>query len=176
VYCFLIFLSSSLYLFRISVCNLYSFNDISYYVGSRTYTDILPYFVRSNYDLYLWILLGGGHCGEMAYVAKTILEEKGYEAYIAGFPGEDHFFAVVFINDSWIVIDPGYPCCYAVSFHERIKHRIMKEYGNISSIIVYVIEQDAFRLTYQYKGFIELTQYYLPYDTFVIHVYIKGIQ
>ncbi len=170
---FAILLFSSLNLFRISVNALNNLSDISHYVISRTYTDHLPNFVRSNYDLYLWVLLGGGHCDEMAFIAKNILEEKGYEVYIAGFPGEDHYFAIVRINDSWIVVDPGYFPRRAIPLDKRVECRI-REYGNISSIIAYIIEQDTFKLAYRYEGFIELTQYYLPYDTFVIRITYKG--
>ena len=168
----LIMIGGSYAIFRISIMELYSLDGVSEYVFTRTYYSQLSSF-RSYYDIYYWILFGVGACDEMALVVKNILEEKGYEVYITGFPGEDHYFAIVYVNGSWIAIDPGYFPHKAIPLDERVRYRV-KEYGNVSSIIAYVIEQDTFKLTCRCEGFVELTQYYLPYDTFVIHVTYRG--
>ncbi len=157
----LIMIGTTYVIFRSSIYGLHSLEEISDYVNTRTYySQALP--IRGGNDIFMWSLFGVGACGEMAYIAKVILESKGYEAYVAGFPGEDHVFTVVYINGSWWVLDPGYPCCRSVSMVERVKYRI-QEMGNVSSVIVYL---DA--------GFIDLTEYYVPYDTFIFNVTYRG--
>ncbi len=154
--------SISYAMFTATTASLNDFAEISQFVESRTYPVSGLFSWRSYNDIYMWSLLGIGACGEKAYVVKTILEEKGYEAYVAGFPGEDHMFAVVYVNGSWWVLDPGYRCCHSISMAERVKYRI-NEMGNVSSIIVYLDE-----------GFIDLTKYYIPYDIFIFNVTYNG--
>lgn len=114
-------------MFTYAIEHINSFNEISWFAYSRTYPlNIFPgsSSLRSYNDIYMWSLFGVGACYEMAYVSKIILEEKGYEAYIAGFPGEDHVFTVVYAGDSWIVLDPGYPCCRVIPLSGRVKYRM----------------------------------------------------
>lgn len=159
-------------IFKISIMEIHSLADVSRYVYTRTYYSQLPH-LRSGYDLYSWIVFGVGACDEMAFVTKSILDEKNIEAYIAGFPGEDHYFTVIYTNDSWIVIDPGYYPSKAVSLKDRIGDRI-REYGNISSLIVYIAEASPTKVNLHFTGFIELTQYYVPNDIFIIYVTYNG--
>ncbi len=155
--------SISYTVFTAMTASLDDFAEISQFVESRTYPVSVPFSWRSYNDVYMWSLLGIGACGEKAYVAKTILESKAYEAYIAGFPGEDHMFTVVFVNGSWWVLDPGYNCCRSVFMAERVRYR-MQEMGNISSIIVYLDDNE----------FIDLTRYYVPYDVYVLNITYNG--
>ncbi|MCD6300996.1 MAG: transglutaminase domain-containing protein [Staphylothermus sp.] len=155
--------STSYTVFTATTASLNDFAEISQFVEFRTYPVSVPFSLRSYNDIYMWSLFGIGACGEKAYIAKTILESKGYEAYVAGFPGEDHMFTVVFVNGSWWALDPGYDCCRSVSMVERVRYR-MQEMGNISSIIVYLDDNE----------FIDLTRYYVPYDVYVFNITYNG--
>ena len=110
-----------------------------------------------------WLLFGFGACGETAEVGRIILTRGGLEAFVAGFPAEDHVFTVVSLNGTWYVIDPGY-YTHAVPLSDRIVDRI-RELGNVSYIVVYL----------DTENFLELTQYYVPYDTIIIKVTYRGL-
>lgn len=125
-----------------------------------SYDDYFAVCSRSSL-VWNWILFGFGACGETAEIAKTLLAWRNLEAYVAGFPGENHVFAVVRINETWYVVDPGY-YEMMMTLEERVKERI-REFGNVSYIVLY-----------QDDKFVELTKYYVPYDTIVIKVTYNG--
>ena len=110
-----------------------------------------------------WLLFGFGACGETAEVGRIILTRGGLEAFVAGFPAEDHVFTIVSLNGTWYVIDPGY-YTHAVPLSDRIVDRI-RELGNVSYIVIYL----------DTENFLELTQYYVPYDTIIIKVTYQGL-
>jgi len=110
-----------------------------------------------------WLLFGFGACGETAEVGRIILTRRGLEAFVAGFPAEDHVFTIVSLNGTWYVIDPGY-YTHAIPLNDRIVDRIEK-LGNVSYIVIYL----------DTENFLELTQYYVPYDIIIIKVTYQGL-
>lgn len=140
--------------------------EISYFVFKSTIPirklpNVLK-LLRAGNDFLWWVIFGVGACGEMANVGVKMLRDVGLEAMVVAFPGEDHTFAQVKINNTWMVFDPGYYKGKIVTWEQRINDRT-REYGNISYIAAYVN-----------GGFIELTHKYIPTDTIIIKVLHKG--
>ena len=136
--------------------------EISYFVFNNTIpvrklpNELKP--LRAGNDFLWWVIFGVGACSEMANVGVKMLRDVGLEAMVVAFPGEDHTFAQVKINNTWMVFDPGYYKGKIVTWERRINDRI-REYGNISYIAAYVNGE-----------FIELTHKYIPTDTIIIRV------
>jgi len=126
-----------------------------------SYSGFSTIFRSSN--LWDWIVLGYGACGEVAEIGKALLNYGGLNAFVAGFPAEDHFFTVVNLNGTWYAIDPGY-YDHVITLRERVERRVI-ELGNVSYIVVYL----------NGGGFLELTHHYVPYDTIVIKVTYYGV-
>ena len=112
---------------------------------------------RAN-DWLKYYFIGVGACEEMTFIEKHILEKAGLQCRIVNFPGEDHVFIEVLINNTWMVSDPGYKDFHLTTRKERAKARL-KEFGAIS--YVYTVDDG---------GFIELTDKYVPTDTIIIKV------
>jgi hypothetical protein len=61
--------------------------------------------LRANDDFLKFLLNGDGACGETAMATSNFLRKLGFNAYKAGFPGEDHSFTEVQIDGKWEVLD-----------------------------------------------------------------------
>jgi hypothetical protein len=86
---------------------------------------------RAGTDFWEFILSGAGSCGEMAMVGTKFMNDAGLVARVISFPGEDHSFIEVKINDEWLVADPGYYAGNIITRSERAGRRI-SEFGAIS--------------------------------------------
>lgn len=113
---------------------------------------------RSNNDFWKYLLVGTGACLETAVATKTLLNEAGFEARQISLPGEDHTFVEVKVNDTWMVVDPGYNFLEPVTREQRAAARI-REFGAIS-----------YAIAYSGSSFIEVTSSYVPTDTIIIKV------
>lgn len=118
--------------------------------------------LRANDDFWKFLLVGVGACGETAMATTTFLNDLNIEARQASFPGEDHAFVEVKIDDNWLILDPGYYLSELLTREERAARRI-ENIGAISYVIAYVD-----------SSFVELTRYYVPTDTIVIRVTYGG--
>jgi hypothetical protein len=130
---------------------------VTYIAGFVRNTSKINIF-RSYNDFWKYLLVGTGACLETAVATETILNEIGFDSRTVSLPGEDHAFAEVKINDTWLVLDTGYSIIEPVTREQRAAKRI-KEFGAIS----YVITQSG-------SSFKELTQYYVPTDIITIRV------
>lgn len=157
------------YLYIILTINQYNNPmDVASYVNNLTtyytrwcYSNCPYQWLGQVQHVYSWILFGYAKCGGIANVVKELLSIRGVEAYLAQFPGEDHTFVVVNINDSWHVVDPGY-FSKPIPIDDRIRFRL-KEFGNVSYMVMY----------FDNGSFIELTDKFpslIRYDTIVIKV------
>jgi hypothetical protein len=117
---------------------------------------------RSSSDYWKYLLVGTGACYEAAMASSTLLNDAGFEARVIALPGEDHDFTEVKINETWMVIDPGYGYSTPVSRAERANARL-DEMGAISYVIAYTS-----------SNFTELTSLYVPTDTITIKVTSEG--
>jgi hypothetical protein len=136
---------------------------VSEFVVTRNFNSLylLPFMtvsLRMNSDFQKYLMTGVGACGEMATSASTFLSSMGLNARKVGLPGEDHAFVEVYLNGSWMVIDPGYYYSEILSREERASRRT-DEMGAISYVI-----------GISNSGFFELTQYYVPTDTIEIRI------
>ena len=113
---------------------------------------------RSNIDFWKYLLVGTGACLETAIATKTLLNEAGFEAREVSLPGEDHAFVEVKMNDTWMVVDPGYSFLEPITREQRAAARI-REFGAIS-----------YAIAYSGSSFIEVTSSYVPTDTIIIKV------
>lgn len=119
-------------------------------------------FFRSRKDFWKFLLIGVGACGEVATATANVLEDLGFETRTVSFPGEDHAFVEVRIDDKWMVLDPGYYYSEILTREQRAERRIA-EFGAISYVIGYVN-----------TSFVELTQQYVPTDIIIIKVTYYG--
>ncbi len=100
-------------------------------------------------------------CGEIADHEVSLLKYMGFKARKVMFPGEDHALVEVMVDGEWMVSDPGYEM-YLISRGERAEKRI-KEVGCLSYVCA--VENGSN---------LELTEFYVPYDIFVIRVFKNG--
>lgn len=114
--------------------------------------------LRFNVNFQKYLMTGVGACGEMAMSTSTFLNALGLDSHIVVFPGEDHAFAEVYMNNTWFVLDPGYNKGQIITREQRANNRIT-EMGALSYVIAY-----------ENSSFLELTQYYVATDTIVIRV------
>jgi len=122
----------------------------------------LKEYLRANRDLQKYLLVGVGACGEMAMVTTIYLKNLGFEARKAGFPGEDHSFIEVKIDDEWRVLDPGYFPSTLLTRSERAADRVNRV-GTISYVAAYTE-----------SSFIELTPQYVDTDIITISITNNG--
>jgi hypothetical protein len=118
--------------------------------------------LRAEGDFWKFLLVGVGACGEIAMATSAFLDQVGIEARKVCLPGEDHAFVEVRLNDTWWVVDPGYYRSEILTRQQRAIRRI-DEFGAISYVIAY---SDS--------SFVELTQYYVSFDTIIIRVTYRG--
>jgi len=116
---------------------------------------------RANTDFLKFLLVSVGSCGEIAHATKVFFDNLGIESRIVSFPGEDHMFVEAKLNDTWLVVDPGYQL-NLVTREERGSTRLEK-LGGLSYVV-----------TYTDRGLIELTRYYVTADKVVIRVTDNG--
>ena len=119
-------------------------------------------FFRSRKDFWKFLLIGVGACGEVATATANILEGLGFEARKVSFPGEDHAFVEVRIDNRWMVLDPGYYYSEILTREQRAERRI-QDVGSVSYVVV--CNGDSF---------VELTQQYVSTDTIVIRITRNG--
>jgi hypothetical protein len=115
-----------------------------------------------NSDFQKYLMTGIGACGEMATMASTFLNIMHLDARSVVLPAEDHAFVEVRLNESWMVVDPGYYQSEILTREERANRRV-EEMGTISYVV-----------TFSDSSFIELTQYYVPTDTIQIRITFNG--
>lgn len=147
-----------------SVSNIHNVNQKVQVIGDLARTNLGSFnFLRSGNDYWKYLLVGTGACYEGAMASCKLLSDAGFETRIIILPGEDHAFAELEINGTWMVIDPGYGFTTPVSRHERANARL-NEFGAISYVI-----------TCTDSNFTELTSEYVPTDAITIKVTKDGV-
>ena len=117
--------------------------------------------VRANNDFEKLLLSGDGACGEGAIAMLVYLKKLGFDAREVDFPGEDHAFIEVEMNNTWQVVDPGYSL-FSASRATRADRRV-QEAGTVSYVAAYTED-----------GFTELTQQYVKTDTIIVRITQNG--
>jgi hypothetical protein len=117
---------------------------------------------RSREDVWKFLLVGVGACGEIATATSSLLDNVDFESRKVIFPGEDHAFVEVRIDGNWMVLDPGYYYSEILTREQRAERRIA-EFGAISYVVGFVD-----------SSFVELTSQYVPTDTIIIQVTLDG--
>ncbi|RLF46747.1 MAG: hypothetical protein DRN20_06830, partial [Thermoplasmata archaeon] len=117
---------------------------------------------RADSDFQKYLVVGAGACGEMAYATKMFLDHLHIGSHVASFPGEDHAFVEVRLDNTWLVLDPGYQL-NLITREERGQKRL-EEMGGLSYVVAY-IDQDT----------VEITQKYVPTDKIVIKITDNGM-
>jgi hypothetical protein len=118
--------------------------------------------LRANNDLWKFLLVGVGQCGEVAMATTAYLNTFNIQTRKASFPGEDHVFVEAKLNGTWWVVDPGYYGSKLLSRSERAADRV-RETGTISYVAAY-----------EEHSFTELTPYYVGTDTVIIRITDDG--
>lgn len=112
---------------------------------------------RATQDFIKFLVSGGGACGETSMFEKDAFSRAGFDVREVAFPGEDHSFIEVKMNDDWKVVDPGYGMTL-VSRATRGSARV-QEAGTVSCVVAYTD-----------NAFVELTQQYVGTDTIIVRI------
>ncbi len=115
-----------------------------------------------GFDIQKYLVVGVGGCEEMAHATKRFLDYLDINSHVASFPGEDHAFVEVRLDNTWLVLDPGYRL-NLITREERGQKRL-EEIGGLSYVVAY-IDQDT----------VEITQKYVPTDKIVIKITDNGM-
>jgi hypothetical protein len=143
-------------------------SHISQLIAKTTFTPpswvppILTLYLRLSDNLQTYLISGVGACGEMATSTSNLINQTGITSRTVGFPGEDHAFLEVYLNDTWFVLDPGYYQGEVLTRTERAERRLT-EMGAIS----YVVGSGD-------TSFTELTSYYIPTDNITLQILDDG--
>ena len=121
------------------------------------------YFIlhRARSDFLKFLMVGVGSCGEMAHTTKGFFDSLDLESRIVSFPGEDHMFVEIKLNDTLLVVDPGYGM-NLVTREERASMRL-RELGGLSYVVAHTDQ-----------GLIEVTNNYVTTDQITIRVTDSG--
>jgi len=124
--------------------------------GSAYY---VPHRVGGNFLKFL--LVGVCGCGDLAYSTISFIDFLDLESRPVSFVGEDHMFVEVFLDDHWLVVDPGYSMTL-VTQEERGLARL-KEIGGLSYVVANPDDNP-----------IDLTDYYVTTDQIIIQILSNG--
>ncbi|MEM3458419.1 MAG: transglutaminase-like domain-containing protein [Candidatus Bathyarchaeia archaeon] len=146
---------------RVKFVSSYVLNSTIWAGGPDGIEGWYVYLHRCSSNFLQFLMLGVGNCGEMAYAAKTLLDNLGIESRIVHLSGEDHMFVEIKFNGTWMVVDPGYS--YNLVTREERASKRLAEMGGLS----YVVAETG-------QGLIELTTYYVTTDKITIRVTEHG--